>query len=113
VAGAYYVAVTYAERFPPIHGGHEAWRYTLLSGMIPAIPFILVRPFLLESPIWREKKSQGDLETPQHLGVFPACSTKDHPGHYAVGRMHECPGDRSTFLEDRWNDRLRHADGMS
>ena len=70
VAGAYYVAVTYAERFPTIHGGHEAWRYTLLSGMIPAIPLILVRPFLPESPIWREKKSQGTLKRPSILELF-------------------------------------------
>ena len=31
---------------------HEAWRYTLMSGLIPAIPFILIRPFLPESPVW-------------------------------------------------------------
>jgi len=70
VAGAYYVAVTCAERFPPIHGGHEAWRYTLLSGLVPAIPLILVRPFLPESPIWREKKSQGTLKRPSILELF-------------------------------------------
>jgi MFS family permease len=29
---------------------HEAWRYTLMSGLIPAIPLILIRPFLPESP---------------------------------------------------------------
>jgi hypothetical protein len=65
VVGAYYFAVTYAERFPTIHGGHEAWRYTLLSGIIPAIPLIFVRPFLPESPVWREKKSQGTLKRPR------------------------------------------------
>jgi hypothetical protein len=70
VAGAYYVAVTYAERFPSIHGDHEAWRYTLLSGMIPAIPLIFVRPFLPESPLWREKKSQGTLKRPSILELF-------------------------------------------
>ncbi|HEY6385772.1 MAG TPA: MFS transporter [Candidatus Acidoferrum sp.] len=70
VTGAYYVAVTYAERFPAIHGGHEAWRYTLLSGLIPAIPLILVRPFLPESPIWREKKSNGTLKRPSIVELF-------------------------------------------
>ena len=40
--GAYYLAVTYAERFPVIHAGHEAWRYTLLSGLIPAIPLMII-----------------------------------------------------------------------
>ncbi len=70
VTGAYYVAVTYAEKFPAIHSGHEAWRYTLLSGLIPAIPLILVRPFLPESPIWREKKSKGTLERPSIAELF-------------------------------------------
>src|SRR4030095_6332176 len=31
---------------------HAPWRYTLMSGVIPAIPLILIRPFLPESPIW-------------------------------------------------------------
>lgn len=70
VTGAYYVAVTYAERFPAIHGGHDAWRYTLLSGLIPAIPLTLVRPFLPESPIWREKKSKGTLKRPSIAELF-------------------------------------------
>jgi MFS family permease len=70
VTGAYYVAVTYAERFPAIHGSHEAWRYTLLSGLIPAIPLIVTRPFLPESPIWQEKKSKGTLERPSFAELF-------------------------------------------
>ncbi len=37
VTGTYYLAVTYAERLPVIRGGHEAWRYTLLSGLVPAL----------------------------------------------------------------------------
>jgi Major Facilitator Superfamily len=68
VTGAYFVAVTYAERFPAIHGSHEAWRYTLLSGLI--LPLIVTRPFLPESPIWREKKSQGTLERPSFAELF-------------------------------------------
>jgi MFS family permease len=70
VTAAYFVAVTYAERFPAIRGSHEAWRYTLLSGLIPAIPLILVRPFLPESPIWQEKKSQGRLQRPSFAELF-------------------------------------------
>ena len=70
VTGAYYVAVTYAERFPAIHGNHEAWRYTLLSGLLPAIPLFLTRPFLPESPIWQEKKSKGTLERPNFAELF-------------------------------------------
>jgi MFS family permease len=70
VTAAYFVAVTYAERFPAIHGRHEAWRYTLLSGLIPAIPLILTRPFLPESPIWQEKKSKGTLKRPRFGELF-------------------------------------------
>jgi MFS family permease len=64
VSAAYYIAVTYGPSFPAIHGGHQAWRYTLLSGLLPAIPLIVVRPFLPESPVWREKKLQGTLKRP-------------------------------------------------
>jgi MFS family permease len=70
VTGAYYVAVSYTERFPAIHGSHEAWRYTLLSGLIPAIPLILARPFLPESPVWQEEKSKGTLKRPSFAELF-------------------------------------------
>jgi MFS family permease len=70
VTAAYYVAVTYAERFPAIHGSHDAWRYTLLSGLIPAIPLIIIRPFLPESPIWQEKKAKGTLKRPSFAELF-------------------------------------------
>jgi hypothetical protein len=53
-----------------IRGGHEAWRYTLLSGLIPAIPLLLVRPFLPESPLWRERKSTSRLERPRLSELF-------------------------------------------
>jgi MFS family permease len=68
--GAYYVAVTYAERFPAVRMGHEAWRYALLSGLIPAIPLILMRPFLAESTVWQKKKSQGILKRPRVAEIF-------------------------------------------
>ncbi|HEY6371920.1 MAG TPA: MFS transporter [Candidatus Sulfotelmatobacter sp.] len=70
VTGAYYLAVTYGEHLPTIHGSHEAWRYTLLSGLIPAIPLMLVRPFLPESPVWRDKKSKGTLKRPSIAELF-------------------------------------------
>lgn len=70
VTVAYFVAVTYAERFPAIRGSHDAWRYTLLSGLIPAVPLILIRPFLPESPIWQEKKSNGTLKRPSFAELF-------------------------------------------
>ena len=38
VSAAYYGIVTVAESLPAVHGGHEPWRYMLISGLIPAIP---------------------------------------------------------------------------
>ena len=49
---------------------HEAWRYTLMSGLIPAIPLIVIRPFLPESPIWAQKKAAGTLKRPSILELF-------------------------------------------
>ncbi len=46
------------------------WRYTLMSGLIPAIPLILIRPFLPESPAWQKKKSEGTLKRPSFVGLF-------------------------------------------
>ena len=70
VTGAYYLAVTYGPSWPAIHGGHEAWRYTLISGVLPAIPLMLIRPFLPESPAWQEKKRTGTLQRPSFALLF-------------------------------------------
>ena len=55
---------------PAIHGGHDAWRYLLISGLIPAIPLIVIRPFLPESPVWKEKKAAGTLKRPSIGEIF-------------------------------------------
>jgi Na+/melibiose symporter-like transporter len=65
VSGAYFLSISVAPAFPAIHGSHDAWRYTLLFGMVPAIPLMLVRPFLPESPIWRARRLAGTLERPR------------------------------------------------
>jgi MFS family permease len=70
VTGAYYIAVTYGPSFPAIAGGHAPWRYTLISGVIPALPLILIRPFLPESPAWQEKKAAGKLRRPSIAALF-------------------------------------------
>ncbi len=49
---------------------HEAWRYTLMSGLIPALPLILIRPFLPESPVWASKKAAGTLKRPSIAALF-------------------------------------------
>lgn len=70
VTGMYSLIVSDAGSLPAIHGGHGPWRYTLMSGVIPAIPLIIVRPFLPESPIWREKKAAGTLKRPNIADLF-------------------------------------------
>jgi MFS family permease len=49
---------------------HAAWRYTLMSGLIPAIPLLVIRPFLPESPKWAEKKASGKLKRPSIAQLF-------------------------------------------
>jgi hypothetical protein len=49
---------------------HEAWRYTLMSGLIPAIPLIVIRPFLPESPVWAQKRAAGSLRRPSIAQLF-------------------------------------------
>jgi MFS family permease len=70
VSGAYLLCVKLAADLPAIHGGHEAWRYTLISGLIPAIPLIVIRPFLPESPVWQRKRETGQLRRPSLAALF-------------------------------------------
>ena len=70
MAGANYLSLSVGHLLPAIHGGHEPWRYTILWGIFPAIPLLVVRPFLPESPIWRKKREQGTLQRPSILELF-------------------------------------------
>jgi MFS family permease len=78
VAFANGLAVKYAMSLPAINAigdavvanPHAPWRYTLMSGVIPAIPLILIRPFLPESPIWQQKKLAGTLKRPSIAELF-------------------------------------------
>ena len=70
VTAANVLAIRYAMSLPEIAGGHEAWRYTVVSGVIPAIPLILIRPFLPESPKWAAKKAAGTLKRPSVTALF-------------------------------------------
>lgn len=83
VAVANGLCVAYALNLPTINlpealnffGGsvkdpHAAWRYTLMSGLIPAIPLIFIRPFLPESPVWAQKKAAGTLKRPSLAAIF-------------------------------------------
>jgi MFS family permease len=70
VSIAYLLSVKYGHLLPEIQGGHEAWRYTLISGLIPALPLIIIRPFLPESPAWQEKRDAGTLKRPSLGELF-------------------------------------------
>jgi MFS family permease len=82
VAQAYLLAVRWSSdlpaiRLPEIFSGlgqiadpHAPWRYTLMSGLIPAIPLIVIRPFLPESPVWQQKKDAGLLKRPSVTELF-------------------------------------------
>ena len=71
------LCVAYAASLPSLNmlgvalsDPHAPWRYTLMSGVLPAIPLILIRPFLPESPAWQEKKAAGTLRRPSIAALF-------------------------------------------
>jgi MFS family permease len=83
VSGAYLLLNHYTSQLPALYmpefltsalgtvaNGHATWRYTLLSGVIPAIPLILIRPFMPESPVWAQKKAAGTLKRPSVAEFF-------------------------------------------
>jgi MFS family permease len=84
VAVANGIAIDYSTNFPAIKlpeflsflgtidplNQHAPWRYTLMSGLIPAIPLIFIRPFLPESPVWAKKREAGTLKRPSIAALF-------------------------------------------
>ncbi|MFO0788383.1 MAG: MFS transporter [Pirellulales bacterium] len=54
----------------PAFNQPPVWRYTLMSGLLPAIPLILIRPFLPESPKWAAKRAAGTLRRPSIAELF-------------------------------------------
>jgi MFS family permease len=70
VTSANVVAVKYAASLPAIHGGHSSWRYTLISGLIPAIPLAILLPKLPESPAWMKHRLEGTLRRPRIAELF-------------------------------------------
>ncbi len=47
-----------------------AWRYTLMTGLIPALPIALLLPFVPESAVWLERKRAGTLRRPSFGELF-------------------------------------------
>jgi MFS family permease len=53
-----------------IGDSHAPWRYTLMSGIVPALPLAVIRPFLPESPAWQAKRAAGTLKRPSLWQLF-------------------------------------------
>jgi MFS family permease len=71
VTSVYWVIVQVADHLPAIYGEFDsAWRYTLISGVLPALPLIIIRPFLPESPAWQKKRDEGTLQRPSFALLF-------------------------------------------
>jgi hypothetical protein len=70
IGGVYLAAVTWADALPQVQGGHSPWRYALMFGALPAIPVMLVRPFLPESPVWQAKRAAGTLRQTRFRELF-------------------------------------------
>ena len=64
---------------PAVRGGHEAWRYTLMSGVIPAIPLMIIRPFLPESPVWQREEARRHAEASELRRAVPRRSSAARP----------------------------------
>jgi MFS family permease len=47
-----------------------AWRYTLLTGLIPGAAILLLMPFVPESRVWKRKKQEGTLRRPSFGELF-------------------------------------------
>jgi MFS family permease len=50
--------------------GNPAWRFTLMTGLIPALPIALLLPFVPESAVWLERKRSGSLKRPRFREIF-------------------------------------------
>lgn len=60
-----------AIRFPAAHVPENvAWRYTLLTGLIPGAMILLLMPFVPESAVWKRKKQEGTLRRPSFAELF-------------------------------------------
>ncbi len=48
----------------------DAWRYTLLTGLIPGALILVLMPFVPESRVWKERKLSGTLKRPRFGELF-------------------------------------------
>lgn len=55
---------------PEIFNQHAAWRYLLMTGLLPAIPIALLLPFVPESKAWRGRRASGKFQRPSFGALF-------------------------------------------
>ena len=48
----------------------KAWRYTLLTGLVPGAMILILMPFVPESRVWWERKKAGTLKRPRFAELF-------------------------------------------
>lgn len=49
---------------------NQAWRFTLMTGLLPAIPIAILLPFVPESAVWLQRKREGSLKRPSFGEIF-------------------------------------------
>ena len=55
---------------PDIFDAHASWRYTLMTGILPALPIAMLLPFAPESRIWLERRASASFTRPSLSGLF-------------------------------------------
>lgn len=55
---------------PVGEAGNAAWRWTLMTGLLPALPIALLLPFVPESAVWLERKRAGTLKRARFSELF-------------------------------------------
>ncbi len=68
--------VTHANELPALPipdflNAHASWRYTLMTGILPALPIALMLPLVPESRVWLERRALGGVSSrPSLMGLF-------------------------------------------
>jgi MFS family permease len=60
-------ALPFAAGFLP---ENVAWRFTLLTGLVPGAAILLLMPFVPESRVWKKKKQEGTLRRARFAELF-------------------------------------------
>lgn len=66
----YLVAQKLLPALPVGDAANPGWRWTLMTGLFPAIPIALLLPFVPESQRWREMRAAGTLRRPSFAAIF-------------------------------------------